>query len=582
MPLGLPSLPEAATGEIVYELSLGGRVIPPETGLLSIVVERSVNRIASAQIILIDDDSSEEPYELSNQSYTEPGTEVEIKAGHGDEIATIFKGMIVGQSLKVTKRKSIMTLECKDKAVKMSIIKRSAYYYNQLDSDISTKLISDAGLTPDVEATTVMHKEMVQYGCSDWHFLVTRAEANGMVVFTTDGSVKIMKPPAAGSATITATYGQNIFEFDANMDARTQLKDVKSKAWDAAAQQMAEENSSEPVMATIGDIDGAKLGSSVADETCSQSHSGAIDTAQLKAWADARLVKSRLARMRGRVKIEGNAKALPGELIEIAGMGDRFSGAVMIAAVRHEIAKGNWLTDIQFGNTDEWYTADQSTATSQPAAALVAPVHGLQIGVVTALEKDPDGEYRIKVKVPVISVDEDGLWARQATPDAGNNRGWVVRPEIGDEVIVGFINDDPRHMVVLGALHSSANAAPIAATDDNDMKGWITRSDIKILIDDKKKQIEINTPAGNSLVMDEDAKKIILKDQNSNKIEMSSDGITIESAKDIILKATADVKVNGINIEATASAAFKSEGSASAEIKSGGQTTVKGSIVMIN
>ena len=225
----------------------------------------------------------------------------------------------------------------------------------------------------------------------------------------------------------------------------------------------------------------------------------------------------------------------------------------------------------------------EETEVNEPAAAAMLPaIQGLQIGVVTAIESDPDGEARIKVKLPLISTGEDGLWARQATDDAGNNRGWVIHPEIGDEVIVGFINADPRDPIVLGSLHSSANTAPIAAKDDNDEKGWVTRSGIKMLIDDKKKRIEISTPAGNVLIMDEDAKTITLQDQNNNKMEMSSDGVKIESAKDIILKATGDIKADGINIELKASASLKGEGSASAEIKSSGNTTVKGGIVMIN
>jgi hypothetical protein len=63
---------------------------------------------------------------------------------------------------------------------------------------------------------------------------------------------------------------------------------------------------------------------------------------------------------------------------------------------------------------------------------------------------------------------------------------------------------------------------------------------------------------------------------------MNSDGITMESYKDVIIKATGDIKMEGINIESKASAAFKAQGSASAEISSSATTTVKGSTVMIN
>jgi hypothetical protein len=63
---------------------------------------------------------------------------------------------------------------------------------------------------------------------------------------------------------------------------------------------------------------------------------------------------------------------------------------------------------------------------------------------------------------------------------------------------------------------------------------------------------------------------------------MDKDGIKLESSKDIVLKATGDFKLEGVNAEMKASASFKAEGSAKAELSSGGSTTVKGSMVQIN
>jgi hypothetical protein len=63
---------------------------------------------------------------------------------------------------------------------------------------------------------------------------------------------------------------------------------------------------------------------------------------------------------------------------------------------------------------------------------------------------------------------------------------------------------------------------------------------------------------------------------------MSSDGIKMESAADINIKATGDVNIEGVNINVKAQAQFKAEGSAGAEMSTSGQAVVKGSIVMIN
>ena len=51
----------------------------------------------------------------------------------------------------------------------------------------------------------------------------------------------------------------------------------------------------------------------------------------------------------------------------------------------------------------------------------------------------------------------------------------------------------------------------------------------------------------------------------------------------MIIKApSGDVKIEGTNIEAVATSAFKGEGSSGATLTSGGSTEVSGSIVQIN
>jgi uncharacterized protein involved in type VI secretion and phage assembly len=224
-----------------------------------------------------------------------------------------------------------------------------------------------------------------------------------------------------------------------------------------------------------------------------------------------------------------------------------------------------------------------------PAAGLLPAAGGLQIGVVTALENDPDGEDRVKCRLPMISSGEEGIWARLATLDAGDGRGTYFRPEIGDEVVVGFLNDDPRHPVILGMIHSSAKPAPEPAKDDNHHKGYVSREKLKLTFDDEKKAIAVETPAGNKITLSEDAKGITLEDQNGNKIVLNDSGITIQSAKDVKITADKDVKLSGTNTEFSAKTGFKASGTSTAEL-SGAQTkingdamtVIKGGIVQIN
>jgi uncharacterized protein involved in type VI secretion and phage assembly len=236
---------------------------------------------------------------------------------------------------------------------------------------------------------------------------------------------------------------------------------------------------------------------------------------------------------------------------------------------------------IQFGLHPEWF-ADTYKVEQPLAGAMLPAIQGLHIGIVTKLEGDPDGEDRIMVRVPVIHKEDEGIWSRIATLDAGNERGTFFRPEIEDEVIVGFLNNDPRHAIVLGQVHSSAKPAPQPAADDNHEKGYVSRSKMKMIFNDDKKTFTLETPAGNKFMITEEDKAIKMEDQNGNKFTMDQDGIKLESIKDITLKAANNLAMEGVNAEAKASGTMKMQGSGSAEFSSSGSTTLKGGTVMIN
>ncbi len=179
----------------------------------------------------------------------------------------------------------------------------------------------------------------------------------------------------------------------------------------------------------------------------------------------------------------------------------------------------------------------------------------------TSLE-DPLGENRVKIFIPIIDPSSEGTWARLASPDAGEERGIFFMPEIGDEVIVGFVNEDPRDAIILGKLYSSAKQGPFTQNDDNHQKGIVTRSELKLVFDDEKKSITIETPNGNKIIISDEKGSILLEDENGNKASLRADGITLESAKDILMKASGDVKIEGTNVEVKASAQLKAEGGA--------------------
>src|SRR5262249_9567354 len=183
----------------------------------------------------------------------------------------------------------------------------------------------------------------------------------------------------------------------------------------------------------------------------------AIPEAEARAWAQAEWLRAKMSKVSGRAKCEGIATINPGDHSRIGGVGDRFSGGVFVTGVRHDFDQvQGWKTHVQFGAVHEPQREDSGWS-APPAGHLVPAARGLQVGVVTSNE-DPDGEHRVRVRLPLVDAADDGVWARVPSPDAGDERGFFFRPEMGDEVVVAFFDDDPRRPVILGMLHSSAKA----------------------------------------------------------------------------------------------------------------------------
>jgi uncharacterized protein involved in type VI secretion and phage assembly len=201
---------------------------------------------------------------------------------------------------------------------------------------------------------------------------------------------------------------------------------------------------------------------------------------------------------------------------------------------------------------------------------------------VTALENDPENAHRIQVRLPLLDNQGEGSWMRIACQDAGNNRGAFWRPEVGDEVVVGFLDDDPRHPIVLGMLNSTAKPAALTASDDNHQKGWVTRSGMRWIFDDDKKSMTLETPGGKKLVVDEDAGEMRMEDENGNKIILDSNGITLDSAKDLVFKAAQNVTLEGVSVSHKAQSELSLEGQGKAQLSASGEVVVRGSFVRIN
>lgn len=594
---------EIASGNTAtFTIKINGTSIPSELNVLSVHINKAVNRIAIANITILDGEANTGKFDASSSSTFIPGGKISIECGYDSKNEIVFQGIITSQSIRIDEIVgSALEVECRDEAIKMIVGRKSLTFSKQKDSDIISSIIGTySGLTAKVTATTTNWPEQVQYYVSDWDYIMARAESNGMLITTLNGTVTVAPPDANTNSVLNVSYGNGLMQFNATMNAITQLNTVKANTWDYKNQAIASMQSTNTVPGP-GNISSKKLSEVVGLADYQIQTTAPLENADLTNWTKAQLIKSEYSKIQGEAKFQGTNLVNPGNYITLAGIGDRFNGDHFISSVTHDLSEGNWITEISIGLSPLWFT-EEPDVMAPSAAGLLPGARGIFNGVVKKIDSDPDSQYRILVTVPLFDTNGEGIWARLSNFYSTNGAGVFFLPEVGDEVIIGFLNEDPRYPVILGSLYSSSKLKPyegLTPNEKNSIKAIVSKSKIAIEFDDENIVWTLSTPNKNTIIVSDKDKQITIKDQNDNSVIMSSSGITIKSAKDINIEATqnvnikgnqginiassgGDVAISGLNIKETAQSQYTAKGNLNAEVQGGAQLVLKGAMVMIN
>ena len=174
---------------------------------------------------------------------------------------------------------------------------------------------------------------------------------------------------------------------------------------------------------------------------------------------------------------------------------------------------------------------------------------------------DPQGLAQVKVRLHATAgvSDQDGpVWASVASPFAGDDRGAFWMPDVGDLVVVGFVQGDARLPIVLGGLWHG-KASPPERMDGggrNFLKVLRSRNGVKITLDDQdgRERIRLETPGGQSLTLSDGPGQCELADAAGNSITLATSGITVTaSAKVTINAAQVQVSAGTVQVDAAMS-----------------------------
>lgn len=183
-----------------------------------------------------------------------------------------------------------------------------------------------------------------------------------------------------------------------------------------------------------------------------------------------------------------------------------------------------------------------------PATAFSALQSAIVVGV-----SDPLALGRVQIRLfnfHGFDTQESLMWARVAVPFAGDGYGAFVIPNKDEEVVVSFLNGDPRYPVIVGSLwHGTAKPSESIPGDEVDRWTFTGRNGSRIAIVEESagnEVISFTLPGGVSgrLV----ANGLIELIAGGSRITMDGQGIQMKTGGKVDIQAAAEISLKAPQI----------------------------------
>jgi len=479
--------------------------------------------------------------------------------------------------------------------------RRTEAFTQMTASDIALKVAQRAGLrTGEVTSTTTVYEHVSQAGTSDWDLIQRLAADVGFEVTVREGKFGFGPPtsasgaPAAGGPEnqnpLVLRLGADLLRFRAVVTSAEQVKEVEVRGWDTATKQAL--TATKPATTTsvvLPDIDPPKLAKTFGDARYVATDvphrtQAEVDVA---AAALAEAIAGVFAEFEGVAR--GNPEVRAGAAVTVDGLGTPFDGKYTVTTSRHRL-------DPTTGYTTFFSVTGVRDRTMLGLASGGGPAPTAPPGVVVAVVddvNDPEKTGRVRLSYPWLDGRYVSGWARTVQAGAGKDRGALVLPEVGDEVLVVFEQGDFRRPYVLGGLYNGVDqpsSQGIPAVDGGkgtvNRRSMVSRRGHRIdLLDEDGRTEGITIASGDgtvSLKLDATGTKVTVHSDGTVLIE-GTQGITLDSSS-----AKLELKGGQISIAATQGVTVDGGGGPvkvtgpTLDLKGGAMASLSASLVKIN
>jgi uncharacterized protein involved in type VI secretion and phage assembly len=479
------------------------------------------------------------------------GAQVEIRlaAAGGDALQLVVAGQIAAVEPEFGRHGAILAARGYDGSHALNRSRNTETYQNMSSDDIASKVADRAGLdTGTIDAAGDVHDFVQQNNETDWEFLWRLARRIDYEVGVADGALNFQQAGSdGGDQPPTLRWGEDLWTFRPRVTGVQQVDEVVVRSWDPASKDVIESRQSAGTPdAEIG-IDRGDVGSSLGGGSMTMADRPVLSSDEADALATS--MASRLAN--AYVEAEGTCRGDPalcaGVRVQIDGVGQLYGGVYTLSATSHVYRVGQGY-ETRFAVTGR---SPRSLVDLLNPAPVERWGGSVVVGIVTQ-NSDPDGMGRVRVRYPALGDDIEGWWARIAAPAAGSERGLLMMPVAGDEVLVAFEHGDVRRPYVLGALWNGSDTPgdDLVQADGS----FALRSDHRVGVN-AKDAITLSTDSDLEISA---GGKHSQKSQDDSSIE--GENVNVKANSSLTIEATGDLTIKGASITVQSSGAVQVSG----------------------
>ena len=367
--------------------------------------------------------------------------------------------------------------------------------------DLAREMASEIGVSVESSEPGPLRQIIIQQNRSNLDLLVDELASCGLYL-TLRGKTLHIAPLDGIDAPVPLALGESLLEAHFEVNGEPSCRSVAVSAWDT---QRVEHHEGRAARARVGREVMAEAAptSFGAKGEITLSDVVMADGRHAQALAQAELDRRVAAEVVFRGTAAGDTRLRPGARVRVAGVADQFAGQYSLTEVTHTI-------DGRVGYVSELCTAPP-TARRRDRNAVVTK------GIVTRVS-DPDGRGFVRVELPTYGgVETD--WIGVLSAGAGAGKGLLVLPDVGDQVLVLFVNEDPAQSIVLGGLFG-VKGTPDPGVDGESIRRFT-------LLTGKGQKIQLNDTAGT----------IRIENQAGSYVELAPKKVLIHAETDLELEA---------------------------------------------